>query len=211
MKVLFLAFALLVSTASAGSYLFINAGGVTPPTTILLDNFVDVNGTLLAAHTMDVGPGWLKKSTDAEIQSNTMSGKSGSTDPLYISSAGVSAGTVTANINLNVSDTQVNFYVGTSVSASASVGYIVIGYPIAGIVQFYQGGVVAQVTGLTFSAGAQVWKAVLTTTDLTFYIDGVSILTSPITAATDVYWGFEMFHPAGTASTVWSQFKVTSP
>lgn len=42
---------------------------VPPPVVYLEDNFVDANGTLLDAHTMDVGPGWTFQQGTFEIQS----------------------------------------------------------------------------------------------------------------------------------------------
>lgn len=208
-----LAFALFLSfSAVAGSWFFIGTNG-SGATVILLDNFVDTNGTALESHTMDVGPGWVKDSSSAEIQSNLLVGVSGQTDPLYVSNAPVAVGTLTAAINLNVTDSQVNLYLGTNVSGGAAAGYIVICYPVAGMIQIFRsgegvGGVVAQET-VSFSSGVQNWKAVLTATNLTFFIDGSQKITATVNAVSGTYFGWEMFHPAATPLTTWSQFKLT--
>lgn len=45
---------------------------VAPMAILLMDNFNDVNGTLLPAHVMDVGPGWVKVgAANFDTQTNT--------------------------------------------------------------------------------------------------------------------------------------------
>lgn len=207
MRPLIIFFLLVTSTTIMGStWFFVPSGSVTK----LLDNFHDTNGTPLESHTMDTGPGWNKAGSVAQIQSNVLVGIAANTDPIYVADASVTAGTLTADIVLDTSDSQVNLYVGTNNAGSSAVGYIVICYPVVGAIDFYQSGIVLH-QAHSFSAGAQTWKAVLTATDLTFYIDGVQVMTSPVAAAVGTYFGLEMYHPGGIPGTTWSSFKTTSP
>lgn len=193
------------------------ASGAPPETIVVLDTFQDISGTLLQAHVPDISPGgalWQKLGNNLKIQSNTLVGDTG-IDPLYIINAGISEGTVTMNVNIDLSDNQVDFYAAAS-SVAAGGRLILIAYPSANQIQFFQGGVINPPGTIpyTFSAGPQVWKLVILGTTATFYIDGVQIGTpATITPSTDAYWGVELYHPTGGGpplSTI-SQFKIVLP
>lgn len=196
-------------------------GGVTPPPppppAILLDNFDDVDGTALELHSLDTdaGSGWHKAGSSAEIQGNVLVGMAANTDPVYVVDGGVGEGTLEFDLVLDTTDTQVNMYLGTNVSGSAAAGYIVICYPLSGIIQIFRsgegvGGVVAQQTGITFTPGAQTFKSILTATDLSFYIDNVMKLTSPVNVVSSTFFGFEIYHPGGTPGTTLGRFELTA-
>lgn len=71
------------------------AGG---PTTLLSDTFTDANGTALAAHVMDVGPGWTAVNGTATIQNNKAQAATGNAH--YTSDSGKSDVTVAGVLNL---------------------------------------------------------------------------------------------------------------
>lgn len=191
--------------------------GVPPITTVLLDTFHDTNGTELSNHTCTTPASkcWTKAGSAANIQGNVLVGVAGQTDPLYVADTGVTAGTLTADLVLDLADTQVNLYVGTNSAGSSAVGYIIICYPVLNQIQFYHSGVLSPpgTVPYTFSAGAQEWTVVLTATQLRFYIDG-SLVTPALTITPESsYFGLEAYHPGGTATpgSTWSMFKVTTP
>lgn len=215
MRYLFLALCLIATSLSAGSSWFFIKAGIT---TTVLDTFVGVDHTALESHTPDTntfGGGWQKVGSTAEILSNLLVGIAGQTDPLYVVNAGITEGTVTMNITLDVSDSQVDIYAAAS-SIAAGGRLILICYPSLNQVQFYQGGVLSPPGTIsnTFVAGPQVWKLVIAGSTATFYIDG-AIIGSPvtITPSADTYYGFELYHPGGGGPplTTVSRFKVTSP
>lgn len=60
-----------------------------PPTVLLRDNFTGADGTELAAHTMDVGPGWTQISADIQLSGNAAVPTT-ITSPMYTSDSGKS-------------------------------------------------------------------------------------------------------------------------
>ncbi len=69
-----------------------------PPSAVLLDNFVDTDGTLLVDHTMDTGPGWVYGGGGTwEIQSNQAQNTVSGGDVPIQSDAGIAdaTGTIT--------------------------------------------------------------------------------------------------------------------
>jgi hypothetical protein len=73
-------------------------------TTVLQDNFVDTNGTSLAAHTMNVGPGWTISSGTWTIQSNAAENTAG-TSTIVTSDSGQSNVTISATVTIPTSAT----------------------------------------------------------------------------------------------------------
>jgi hypothetical protein len=72
---------------------------VAPGTVLLQDDFNDTDGTDIASHTMDVGPGWQETVGNGEIQSNRLE-QIGATDPTLITAdAGSRNVEVTATVN----------------------------------------------------------------------------------------------------------------
>jgi hypothetical protein len=71
-----------------------------PPTVYLLDNFVDVNGTGLDSHTMDVGPGWTDSDSVFKIESNTCQAQADGTIETASSDAGHADGVASVTLNL---------------------------------------------------------------------------------------------------------------
>ncbi len=69
------------------------------PTTLLLDHFTGSNGTSLAAHPMDVGPGWTVTQGSYTIQTNQCAG--GSSDNWAHADAGNANVTLTLKGTLN--------------------------------------------------------------------------------------------------------------
>lgn len=213
MKVLFFAFALFVSTAVAGSYLFIGAAA-SAPTIVFLDDFNDVNGTALESHTPVINPaggGWAKVGNIAEIQGNTLVGKAANPNPLYVANAGVNTGTILLDIVLNKTDSQVNLYLGST--SNTVTRYLILYLPLTDVLQMYDPGGMIYTGSHTLSAGGHNWKAVIDAVNLSFYEDTVLIASAALNVAPSAnpYYGFELFHPLGTPATTISLFEVTSP
>jgi hypothetical protein len=72
-------------------------------TTLLQDNFVDVSGTNLTAHVMNVGPGWTVTDGSYQIQGNAArcTGTGASSYGVAIADAGKSDGTATVTATLD--------------------------------------------------------------------------------------------------------------
>lgn len=81
---------------------------VPPPDAYLYDQFVDANGTALADHTMDLGPGWTDAGSVYSIQDDECVCSAGGVNLAY-SDAGEADGTLTCLSNFNAVETGVLF------------------------------------------------------------------------------------------------------
>ena len=78
----------------------VSGNSAAPPTYLLHDTFTDADGTDLAAHAMDVGPGWINLGGAAQIQSDAAQQTSDTyTDARYVSDAGQADAELSMTIN----------------------------------------------------------------------------------------------------------------
>ena len=150
-----------------------------PVAPILLDEFVDVDGTDLTAHTMNIGPGWTTVTSVYEIEGNTcfvVAAGSG-----YQSDAGASDGTlkVTADV-VSGGETTAVFRYGSSIN----LHYAVISETLFEIRRFTKTGTAVLASMMhTFSLATQYAIVVVMAGDqITATCDGQTL--GPVTDST---------------------------
>lgn len=206
-RLIFIALFFLSVGALFASRINLVTGGGSAPTVLTLDNFVDTDNTVLQSHTQDTGSGWNNPIVGScQINSNTMNCTGGNN--VYTTSEGGSNWfvTVTATLNLSLSDSEVHLY---SNDSGSSFYELFVQPNINKITITDSGTTVVTTSAYTFSSGVQTWKFIVSpTTGFDFQVNGSSKLSSAYSLTSyGVLTAFQIV-PHGTT---FSQYKVTVP
>ncbi len=181
------------------------------PTVLLYDTFTGVNGTSLAAHTMDVGSGWTIGSGTWTISGNRATMASGSfSRDIVTADAGVSDYTVQCSLTFGSAFSDAGMVVryqdaGDHIELRFSATQIKI-IVISGFVE------TTVATGSVSTVGGQthVLRATCTGNTIDVYVDDVFMCTADVSdfnTATRV--GLKGYADAPSQSQFWDDFLVT--
>jgi hypothetical protein len=201
-----------------------NTASATPQTIDVLDNFHDVNNTLLSAHTPDVHPGgsaWAQVSGQFSIQGNTLQNTSGTStgSTVYWIDSGRADMTLTASLTTGTVNTGAgigtqfdlvfrfqdssNYWLLQSVSGSSGNQFNLI-KQVAGVFT-----TVSTTSFTPASSTGYALKVVCSGSSITATVNGGHTLTAS-DSALSTKTGVGIFDVIGTGGTgtTWTQFEV---
>lgn len=198
--------------------------GVTsppPPPVGLLDNFVDTNGTLLTAHTMNLGAGWSFGIGSFEIESNSAVAMSQADGEVCFADANAANCTLTCNCTGYVVAGQ-SSYCGVACRYTDSNNFWLVYCDIGDsllVLYKVQGGVytLAATGSANLNSGeAFGLKVVCSGNTITVYAGATAVITytSASFNATATKFGLRLVYNSLSAllgQATWNNFQVTSP
>lgn len=179
------------------------------PNTLILDTFSDLDGTNLSLHVpnkLPAGSSWQRVVGNFSIFGNLLKPVEGNN--AYQIDCGQSYVTISCDLNLNLSDTEIDLYGNSTAYNNGNTYFQCLINPSAGTVKLTNNGTQLALASYSFVSGPQTFSFVITDSGLDFQVNGVTVVS--YTGTISALGTFVALQAAGANST-FSQFLVTQP